>query len=366
MFKNLIVKDYASLFKKIKNGSRIAIWGTLIQARLIKNELEANRKDVSINFFIDSHRTGVIDGIEIITPEKLKENAKLVDIVIITSYHSGRQIACILDEYIKLPYIFPSENFLTRYVLQQSRKKIEKMLHSKEDKYTFNIVLDDRLKGRFENIIKHIDQKNRFDYECDQYLENIDKDVIKTMIEGGVNDAHISLTFKYEFKNLTKLYGFEPMYEKFKNGLYDKFLNDSDWFKIFELGLWDKKETLKFIENGHGSRISPENDAENCISIKTISLDEFVDAHNIGKIDCIKLDIEGAEMKALKGGIKTIIKNRPQMVICLYHSIDDIIEIPLYLKKHLTNYIYKIEHYTRSYVGTMLYAIPKELYKNEN
>ena len=47
------------------------------------------------------------------------------------------------------------------------------------------------------------------------------------------------------------------------------------------------------------------------------------------------MDIEGAEMPALIGGINTIKKYRPQLAISIYHTNSDFINIPLYLKNNL-------------------------------
>ncbi len=42
----------------------------------------------------------------------------------------------------------------------------------------------------------------------------------------------------------------------------------------------------------------------------------------------IKLDIEGLEMQALSGGISTIVKHDPDLIVSAYHRTDDIIDIP--------------------------------------
>jgi hypothetical protein len=60
----------------------------------------------------------------------------------------------------------------------------------------------------------------------------------------------------------------------------------------------------------------------------------------------LKLDIEGAEYKALKGAEKTINKFRPLIAVAIYHNIDDMVRIPIYLSKLNNNYTFLVSLYT--------------------
>ena len=75
----------------------------------------------------------------------------------------------------------------------------------------------------------------------------------------------------------------------------------------------------------------------------------------------LKQEHEGAELSALKGGIETIKKYRPQLAISIYHSDDDFINIPMYLYDNLENYEFRLGHYSPYMLETILYAIPEEL-----
>ena len=50
------------------------------------------------------------------------------------------------------------------------------------------------------------------------------------------------------------------------------------------------------------------------------------------------MDIEGSEMKALKGAEKLIRERKPNLAICVYHKPNDIVDIPLYLKSLVPEY----------------------------
>ncbi|MFA7658006.1 MAG: FkbM family methyltransferase [Candidatus Gastranaerophilaceae bacterium] len=64
---------------------------------------------------------------------------------------------------------------------------------------------------------------------------------------------------------------------------------------------------------------------------KTLSIDDFVRENNLTDIGLIKFDIEGAEFEALKGSIETIRKERPVLMVPIYHLDSDLYEIPKFL-----------------------------------
>lgn len=87
-----------------------------------------------------------------------------------------------------------------------------------------------------------------------------------------------------------------------------------------------------------------------------VSLDE--DIHE--RVTFIKMDVEGVEMEALKGCQNHIKKDRPILAISLYHNVEDIYEIPLFINGIVEEYRFDIRHYTPYHGETVLYAIPKE------
>ena len=68
------------------------------------------------------------------------------------------------------------------------------------------------------------------------------------------------------------------------------------------------------------------------------------------------MDIEGAELEALKGAEKTIRADRPDLGICVYHSPSHLWEIPLYLHGLGVGYRLYLRNYTSLTGETVLYA----------
>ena len=84
-------------------------------------------------------------------------------------------------------------------------------------------------------------------------------------------------------------------------------------------------------------------------SIETITLDDYVTARNLPRLDFIKMDIEGAELKALEGAQKTIRKYKPKLAICLYHLPHDPVLIPKLLNEICPDYQF---HFKWVHLGT--------------
>ena len=62
--------------------------------------------------------------------------------------------------------------------------------------------------------------------------------------------------------------------------------------------------------------------------VQTVALDDYVSKLQLDRVDFIKMDIEGAELKALQGARHTIAHFQPKLAICLYHQWNDAFTIP--------------------------------------
>lgn len=80
-------------------------------------------------------------------------------------------------------------------------------------------------------------------------------------------------------------------------------------------------------------------DANGC-KVPTMTLDDYVLRKGLTRVDFIKMDIEGAELPALKGALRTIQHFRPRLAICLYHKWDDLATIPAFLQSTGVEYTY--------------------------
>ena len=367
--------------KKNIKVNKIAIFGAGICGKEIVKCIKDNYPEITIVYFFDTFQSGEFEGIEIKNTKELPDCKNLFDLLIVSTTRSTHELNIIFDLY-DIPFIRVSrqiEQYARTKKYIKLQKEAEKVFSTQKDKDLYNLVWDVRTcKKQVIDIENYVLEKYGIskyqpvrNYKF-HYLEYINKNLIKTIFDGGFCNGIQALAFKKYFKNLKKLYAFEPMYEKFRNESYDALLQRENFVKIIPLALWNESKEIEFCENisaGASSRIKGTNGIENkqpneiIIKIQTTSIDEFKNKENIDKIDFIKMDIEGAELPALKGGEKTILKDRPQMAISIYHSYNDLLDIPIYLNKLLDNYSLHIDHYSPNLCETIIYAIPNELLK---
>lgn len=102
--------------------------------------------------------------------------------------------------------------------------------------------------------------------------------------------------------------------------------------RLIKAGVWDERGELEF----HHSDSNPgahsffgQTGRETLIeNVPVLRLDDLVEELGLDRVDWIKMDIEGAEQRALKGAARTLARFKPNLAICTYHRQDDPEAIP--------------------------------------
>ncbi|MCK4650924.1 FkbM family methyltransferase [Candidatus Babeliales bacterium] len=162
-------------------------------------------------------------------------------------------------------------------------------------------------------------------------------------------------TFYALNKYAKKIYAFEPL------GLFEESLKKTFFVQIkngkvsiIKKGLSDKTGTEKFYSDGEYI-CTAKFDKDGKKLVETITIDNFVIHNNCSKIDFIKMDIENAEVKAIKGAKDTIKKFLPRMSIAVYHDHKNAKEI----KRILLEYV---PEYKVIFGGCYMYELPYRPY----
>jgi FkbM family methyltransferase len=99
---------------------------------------------------------------------------------------------------------------------------------------------------------------------------------------------------------------------------------------LLEKGIWDSDGLLPFtlserssLANSFVMGAGPKPDA-NLTPVTT--LDHVVEHLGLSRIDLVKMDVEGAEQRALQGGRKLLIRDRPRLAIGVEHELPTILD----------------------------------------
>ncbi len=217
----------------------------------------------------------------------------------------------------------------------------------------YSVLADDESKEiylkilRFRMIDDTIDiptiaqDKQYFEYDFFEKSEE------EGLVDCGAFNGISLKAFLKEHNNVFKhYYGFEPdisNYKKLETYIEELPYDISNKINIYNQAVFDKNSVQKMYSlEGPGSFLSATGDTK----IKTVMIDDVVDPE---KVTYIKMNIEGAELKALEGAKKTIQLRTPNLAIAGYHKTWDLWEIPLLVHQMYGGY----RIYLRSYMKNL-------------
>jgi FkbM family methyltransferase len=126
---------------------------------------------------------------------------------------------------------------------------------------------------------------------------------------------------------------------------------------VVERALWNHSgESMVYGEEGPGTSLTRNGRAVGAQTALTASLDDFANQQRLARIDFIKLDVEGAELLALKGAQQTLERFKPKLAVCVYHRLEDFFDIPDYLDSLGLGYRFFLRHFTIHAEETILFA----------
>ena len=100
---------------------------------------------------------------------------------------------------------------------------------------------------------------------------------------------------------------------------------------LIDRGVWDAEDTLRFAVSANSVRDSfvlDSGDAVRTLELRVTTIDCLRRELNLPRVDFIKMDIEGAEQRALAGAQETLRCAHPRLSIASYHKADDFQQIP--------------------------------------
>jgi len=112
-----------------------------------------------------------------------------------------------------------------------------------------------------------------------------------------------------------RVYAFDPNPKTYGTLKANLELNGFDSHRLFNLGLWSRSGELSIKD------YAPHSDWEG--KFRATTLDEWAELHGVNRIDFIKIDTEGAELEILKGGLNSIKRFKPKLLVEVHTFVNE-------------------------------------------
>lgn len=362
-----------NLKKRLKEkGKKICIFPMGVGGKGMLTKL--NSVGIDIDFFCDNDSKlwgSIYCGKKCISKDDLVEQARDV-IVIIASTVYFREIKESLanDGIVDVERVYFEKIYAEEYVertidIEEKIAEVKDICEDEASKEVFNYITDAWFcESLSDNYYERIQEK-------DQYF---DKGIIKltedeVFVDVGAYTGDTTSAFidhcQGRFEKI-HLFELDPkIYRKLLDNISGLQARGRGLLQCYPYGLSDKCEIVHFKSGDSNSTIVTDTEGVECRNstiiadgevetAKTVTLDKMLDGE---RVTFIKMDIEGAEQAALRGAENTIKKWHPKLAICIYHSPEDTIEIPLWIKHLVPEYKIYLRHYTNDIYETVCYAV---------
>ncbi len=170
-------------------------------------------------------------------------------------------------------------------------------------------------------------------------------------VDGGSYDGDTIRSFIGRVHGqFADIYAFEPdpvTFEKLRANF-----RDEPRVHPFHAGLHSHGGSLRFRDDASRGAIFA---ADGEIEMPVTTIDDVLGER---RLTYIKMNIEGAEVDALKGGRRAIGKWRPRLAISVYHRASDLWRIPQLVLELNPDYRLYLRQHDGGIIETVLYALP--------
>lgn len=194
----------------------------------------------------------------------------------------------------------------------------------------YNKLCDDTSRKAFANSIKYrLTGDIGYLFECETTVEESYQNILMPKspciyVDIGAYNGDTAREFSSYSGNGIKVVAFEPDARNFKK--LEKYAAecDIDDITVHNLAAWDKTEMLTFYSrSGRNSANTTSHVGAKAKEIQAVDIDSVVD-----RADFIKIDAEGADLKAVLGAKRIISEHCPTMCIAAYHRTEDYFLLP--------------------------------------
>jgi FkbM family methyltransferase len=237
---------------------------------------------------------------------------------------------------------------------------------SKEIKQARDLLADKKSLDLFDSIIAYRKTGNPFilresDPVHEIYTPNdlpwINRnECLVNVVDAGAFDGDTLIHFTELKYCIISWICLEPNPNNFKMLAINTMKSNSGNIINLPLGAWDRTQMLR-MDITEGVNTSSAISKNGQTLIPAISIDDMLSG---SKTTLIKMDIEGAEFKALEGARNTIAKHTPYLAISTYHTPDHMWSLILLIQRLTPKYRFYLRTYCEQTFETVLYCVPNE------
>lgn len=239
-------------------------------------------------------------------------------------------------------------------ILGKDKRKILEAFELLETEYDKRIYID-YLKSHLTMDFTQLEKPCELEFQYLAHDIDIEKNYSR-LIDCGAFDGDTIRNLISKNIRIDSVAIFEP-----QNDLCTKIVNQTkgilkeiNTVTVFPCGVHSETKKFRFSTSAEAPESGRIYEFGNDI-IQCVAIDDVLKGF---KPTFIKMDIEGAELEALKGAENTIKNYHPQLAICVYHALSDIWEIPLLIKRFYNGYKFYLRSYGYMGTETVLYAFP--------
>lgn len=237
-------------------------------------------------------------------------------------------------------------------------------------------LIKDMFKEIFKQVLAFFDyelrRRSRYFVDAFQDQKNLlQQHDVKYIFDCGANIGQTTARYRQLFPNAT-IYSFEPtektfniLYETFKNNDFVKpqqlavsNINGNQQFFVYEDS---QLNSLSAIDAPSDTYMSSSMESVEYTKVSSITLDEFCVRDKIGRVDILKMDIQGGELLALQGAVNLLQKQAIDLIYLevnfrkLYEHQAYFYEINKFLQENKYT-LYGVYNLTRLSDGTLGYG----------
>lgn len=176
----------------------------------------------------------------------------------------------------------------------------------------------------------------------------------KRFIDCGAFDGDTIRVLVDNIGKVEDLFLFEPCgtnFRKLSHYIHKHESHIAERIVLFPCGAWKNTEQLQFNDEAAAASTITQNGSS---FIQCVAIDDVL----LGACPTfIKMDIEGAELEALKGAASTIRRCKPNLAISVYHSLSHFWEIPELVRQMLPEYHLYLRTYGAAGFESVMYAV---------